>query len=339
MAQERCIFPSSLQSGVSLPENKELLKIPLDQHHVDSKAMACVAALILPAMVENRKMDGTEGFELESDFLNWFERCHNKAVPGSKFIAELEGITKNWPADLQRRCVNLGLLRTVSWRVQPAPAIGTKPTVPDAHETHPQSKSENERNAETSSINHCTSYGRAVIQERADKSRTEMTVQACLEWVLRHTTALEKENAELKHGLNIAKMEYIKERRQCDEQEKLLGEMQKEQKRQNDMICNLNEQLSGLEKDKLELQCEFEAERLAWAKDIELLKIRIERESSYVLDEFRNKLCDKLSRYYKECLEASRRPSSNELAEYLKYVVNRVFRELISNGINLEGER
>lgn len=105
------------------------------------------------------------------------------------------------------------------------------------------------------------------------------------------------------------------------------------------MIGNLNGQLSRLEREKLELQNSLDEERLARERDVENLKNRIDRECSYVLDEFRNRLCDKLARYYREYLEACKKLPADKLAEYLKYVVDRVFRELSSNGISFEGDR
>lgn len=321
-----------------LMATKKLLGIPLGEYDVTAREISGIAAMVLLGMLESQEADTA----LKSEFVDWLGRCRSKVALGASVIAEAEKATKDWPEDLQRRCQSLGLIRTVSYRI--AADRTSKPAFPESKVratcTLASSESGGSTVMKTPLARHGESSG-SVTGTREPKADpcAELNVQVCLDWLAQYVAALEKENASLKKKLNALDMEYYRERMRCVEQEKQLTDLREEQQRQETLIRDLCRQVTGLENENRELTNSLQEERLARQKEVESLKTRIDRECSYALEEFRNSLLDRLSGHYRGYLEAREKPPTSQLAEYLKFVFDRVFRELIHQGIRLDGDR
>lgn len=321
-----------------LMATKKLLRIPLGEYDVTDREITGIAVMVLFEMLERPEAD----IPLKSDFVNWLGQCRSKATLGTGLIKKVEKVTEKWPEDLQRRCQKLGLIRTISYRITADRTA--KPVFPESRVqvTHTPAPSENGGNmiAKAPPAGHGKSSGpETETQEPATGPCAELNVQMCIDWLTQYIAALEKENMGLKKKLDALEMEYHRERMRNVEQEKQLADLQKVQSRQEALILDLSGKVTGLENEKLELVNSLQAERLAREKDVESLKIRIDRECSYVLEEFRNRLLDRLSGHYRGYLEAREKPPTSQLAEYLKFVFDRVFRELINEGISLDGDK
>lgn len=321
-----------------LMATKKLLRIPLEKYDITVPQISGIAAMVLLGMLESQEGD----FALMSDFINWIGRCRSKAILGTNLVTDAEKVTKNWPEDLQRRCRNLGLIKTVSFRIPQD--LTEKPGFFElkVQTTHTLAQPENGNGTITgiSPAAHGKSSG-SVTETREPESafREKLNVQICFDWLAQYISSLEKENALLNKKLDTLKDEYHREKIRSNEHKKQLAAVQAEQKRQESLIRDLEDRMTGLEKDKSELLNSLQEERFARAKEVDHLKNQIDRECTYVIGEFRNKLLDRLSRYYREYVEASVRPPSNELAEHLKFVFDRVFRELINQGIKFDGDK
>jgi hypothetical protein len=320
-----------------LMATKKLLRIPLGEYDITTREIAGIAAMVLFGMLERPEAD----IALKSDLVNWLGQCRSRATLGTSLVTEVEKVTKNWPEDLQRRCQKLGLIRTISYRI--ATDWTEKPVFTESkvQANHTPAPSENIGSTNTKNLpaGHDTSPGPVLeTREPAAGPSVELNVQTCIDWLTQYIAALEKENASLKKKLNSLEMEYQREKMRNVEKEKQLTDLLEVQSQRETLIQDLSKQITGLENEKRELVNTLQEERFAREKEVESLKIRIDRECSYVLEEFRNRLLDRLSGHYRGYLEAKEKPPTIQLAEYLKFVLDRVFRELINQGVRLNGD-
>lgn len=321
-----------------LMATKKLLGISLEKYDITVPQISGIAAMVLLGMLNSSEPD----IAMITDFINWLDRCHSKAILGTSLITEAEKVANNWPEDLQRRCQSLGLIKTVSFRIPPNPTVKPDFNESKVQVVHMLAQPENGGGTITgvSPAGHGKSSGSVTeAREPESASRDKLNVQICFDWLAQYISSLEKENALLNKKLDTLKDEYHREKMRSNEHIKQLAVVQAEQKRQESLIRDLEDRMTGLEKDKRELLNSLQEERFARAKEVDHLKNQIDRECTYVIGEFRNKLLDRLSRYYREYVEASVRPPSNELAEHLKFVFDRVFRELINQGIKFDGDK
>lgn len=321
-----------------LMATKKLLGIPLGEYDVNAREISGIAAMVLLGMLESQGADIT----LKTEFVNWLGRCRSNVTLGASLITEAEKTTKDWPEDLQRRCKNLGLIRIVSYRITTDRTA--KPAFPESKVeatcTLASSESGDGTLTKTLPAGNGKNFG-PVTETREPKAVpcTDLNVQICLDWLAQYVAALENENANMKKKLNALEIECHRERMRYLEREKQLTDLREEQQRQETLIRELHRQVTVLENEKEELANNLQEERLAREKEVERLKNRIDLECSYVLDEFRNRLLDRLSGHYRGYLEAREKPPTSQLAEYLKFVVDRVFRELINQGVRLDGDK
>ncbi|MGB9804132.1 hypothetical protein [Desulfofundulus sp.] len=313
-----------------LIETRKLLEIPLEKYDISVRQISGIAAMVLSGMQDEQGSD----IAMKTDCINWLGRCRCKADLGAKLVAEIENITKKWPEDLQRQCHKLGLIKTISYSVRTEKHVFTelgekashrlvhlekiKEKLPPGHDASPGSSSDMQK----------TTAGTCV----------ELNVQTCIDWLTQYIATLEKENASLKGKLNSLEIECQREKMRNKEQEKQLTNLLEVQNQRETLIQELNRQITGLENEKQELLNTLQEESYARKKEVESLKNRIELECNYVLEEFRNRLMDRLSRHYRGYLEAIEKPPTIQLAEYLKFLLDRVFRELINQGVRLNGD-
>ncbi|MHB8183707.1 MAG: hypothetical protein ACYDDN_08195 [Candidatus Desulforudaceae bacterium] len=298
-----------------LMSTKKLLKISLGDREVGIPEISGVAGMVLLGMLENREGD----VPLKARFVEWLAHCRTRAILGASLVTEAEKVTKKWPEELQRACQAVELIKTVSFCTAPQGAkdLESPPSVVITN-----SEKDNP------------------VQEKqggAYNFPKDLTLERCLRWLQQHGTVLETENAELKRKTQALNTNYQREKDRNAEQARQKDILQGETKRQESLISGLSESIESLKQQREELMSDISKERHAQRQEVEELKERIDKECSYVVDEIRNKLQDKLSRYYNQYREASVRTSNGELAEHYKYLCDRVFRELTNQGIRFGG--
>jgi len=321
-----------------LMATRKLLHIPLGECDVTAEEISGIAAMVLMGLLESQEA----GITLGSDYVNWLGRCRSKARLGSSLVKEVEKVIRTWPEDLQRRCLDLGLIKTVSYRIAPEATAAFVPR--DAERQAPCTLAHEENGCSPITAVSPTEHGRGSAEgtkteQLAAAPLAKLNIQMCLEWLTDYVKSLEKKNATLEKRLDDLKTRYEREKMRNTDQEKQIREAREELKRRQSLIDDLNEQLAARERENTELRNSWQEEKLAWKKEREQLIDRIDLESRYVLDEFKNRLSDRLSVHYRGCLEAKEKPPTSELAEYLKATVDRVFRELITQGIGLDGDK
>lgn len=321
-----------------LMKTKKLLMIPLEENDISNRDISGIAAMVLLGMINSSEQDIT----LITDYINWLDRCHNRAILGTSLITDAEKVTKKWPEDLQLRCQNLGLINTVSFQIPPNRIEKNDCNESKAQEVNMPAQPENGGGTSTEISTHIHGINSEPVKKTRELEPDfpkKLNAQICFDWLAQYISSLEKDNELLNKKLDVLKEECYRERMRGNEYRERLAVAQAEQKRQENMIRDLQDRIMGLEKDKRELLNSLQEESLARVKEVEHLKNQIDRECAYVIDEFRNKLLDRLSRYYREYVDACERPSSKELADHLKFVFDRVFRELINQGINFDGDK
>ncbi|SHH18735.1 hypothetical protein SAMN02745221_01879 [Thermosyntropha lipolytica DSM 11003] len=280
-----------------LLENRYLLKFPVEKRQLDEVEISAISAMVLCSIVEKGEFN-EEYEELLSDILDWLLAAQKRVFIGKKVIDYIEKVSKDWPEYLQRKCLDLGVIKTLRLK-------GSEKKVPESSEIIEKGK-ENEK----------------VLVKKED-------VTGWLEKITKYIEGIEKENDYLKKAIKDLRCQLEQERQIIHEKEKEIEKMQA-------VLRETNEKLVNIEKQKAELQEILNAEKRHHEEEVMRLKDRIESECNYVLEEFKGKLYDKLFRYYKDFNTAKNRPGDAQIADYLKSLTEKIFKVLIGAGINLE---
>ncbi|NSW84265.1 MAG: hypothetical protein HPY90_13520 [Syntrophothermus sp.] len=329
-----------------LLDSKKLLEIPLEKNSIGLREISGIAAMILIGMVEKCKNCTPEDIAWISDVLNWLGRCQVRAVLGQKLVAEAEKVTKNWPVGLQQQCIDLGLIRTLATHIsqeQPAEETGQLQehgviTVP--REARKSQLKEIYQQAGVLPGGKDRSYNNSITgakRESQDGVCTDWNARVCLEWLAVHIESLEKENETLRKNVDDLKQKLNLEKMHIIDREKQIMALQTEHQQKLALLDDLGKKISALEKETRELQNSLQKEKIAREEEVKRLKDRIDYECNYVIEEFKNRICDRLYPHYRFYLEARERPAT-EVADHLKYLLDRIFRELIYQGIGLNTE-
>jgi hypothetical protein len=330
-----------------LMDTKKLLSIPLGENNISSRDISSIAGMVLMGMIEGRETCTMEDTVWKHDFLDWLSGYKSKVTLGQKLVREAEKVTKNWPEDLQRQCVALGLITMVQ----------TQFTREQQMESYLRPEHRREVTAvspevEKSQIKECprraaatlVEMGRNNIQtapvaqrESRDGLYTELNSKLCLEWLAEYIDSIEKENEALRKNIKLLEEQFNLEKKHRIDRERHIAELQAELQRQQALVHETNEKISMLERETRELQNSLHNEKLAREEEVKHLKERIDRECNYVIEEFKGKLCDRLYIHYKDYLDAKER-STTEVADHLKYLLERIFRELLNEGIIVNAE-
>jgi len=217
---------------------------------------------------------------------------------GRKVIDYIEKVSKDWPEHLQRKCLDLGVIKTLRLK-------GSEKKLPESSEFVDKAKEHEE-----------------VLANKED-------VIGYLGKIAKYIESIERENDSLKKTIKDLRYQLELEKQIRNKKEKEVEKMQA-------IVNEMNEKVVILERHKAELQESLNAEKRYHEEEVMRLKERIDRECNYVIEEFKGHLYDKLFRYYRDFNTAKNRPSNAQIADYLKSLTERVFKVLMGTGINFE---
>lgn len=315
-----------------LMDTGKLLDIPLGENDIGTDGISGIGTIVLLGMLDGRGPD--EDVAWKSDFLKWLGGCRRKATPGANLIAEVEKATKSWPVDLQRQCAELGLINTVVSRIEPigtgggdARPVSVEVGIGTEHVSGTAGGSDvSGRATDTAGGESLSPAG----SPRMEKAREYLgRLAECI-------TSLERENADLRTRAEEMAAEYRLEKIRTGELEARLAELRTELEHREVLVRDLGERLAVLERQKEDLENVLREEKAAREEEVGRLRERIDRECEYVIREFKNKLLDRLYRYYAGYLETVGMPATDELTAHLRYLLDHVFKELIRQGIGLD---
>lgn len=331
-----------------LMDTKKLLSIPLGENNISSRDISGIAGMVLMGMIESRETCTMEDTVVwKRDFLDWLSGYKSKVSLGQKLIREVEKVTKNWPEDLQRQCVALGFItmtQTQFTREQQMESYLRPEHVGEVTAVSPEVERTQIKECPRRAATSLVEWGRDNIQtapvaqrESRDGLYTGLNSKLCLEWLTEYIESLEKEKETLRKNIKLLEVQSNLEKKYRIERERHIAELQAELQRQQALVYETNEKILMLERETRELQNSLRNEKLAREEEVKRLKDRIDSECNYVIEEFKGKLCDKLYIHYKDYLDAKER-SATEVADHFKYLLNRIFRELLNEGIIVNAE-
>lgn len=280
-----------------LLENRCLLKLPIEKKQLKEVEISAISAMALCSIVEKREFT-KEDEGLLNDILDWLSAVQKRVFIGRKVIDYIEKVSKDWPEHLQRKCLDLGVIKTLRLK-------GSEKKLPESSEFVDKAKEHEE-----------------VLANKED-------VIGYLGKIAKYIESIERENDSLK--------KIIKDLRyQLELEKQIRNKKEKEVEKMQAIVNEMNEKVVILERHKAELQESLNAEKRYHEEEVMRLKERIDRECNYVIEEFKGHLYDKLFRYYRDFNTAKNRPSNAQIADYLKSLTERVFKVLMGTGINFE---
>jgi hypothetical protein len=283
-----------------LMDTKKLLDIPLGESNVSSRDISGIAGMVLMGMIEDRDtcaaMDDT-GWKY--DFLDWFGGYKSKVTLGGELVSKAEKVTKNWPEDLQRKCVALGLITMVQTQFTRKQQIESYLRPEHGREVTAASPE-----IERSQIKECSHRASAFGEGGLDSIQTAPVAQResrdglcmglnsklCLEWLAEYVNSIEKKNEVLSKDIKFLEGQFHLEQKHRIDLERHIAELQAELQHQRALLHEKNEKISMLERETRELQSSLHNEKYAREEEVKHLKERIDRECNYVIEDFKGKL-------------------------------------------------
>lgn len=297
-----------------LLENKFLLKLPIEKSELKEGEFSSLAAMAVCSIIEKKEFTQADE-ELLNDVLTWLSMAQRRAFVGRKVIDGIEKVSKNWPENLQRKCLDLGLIRTLRLLCK-SEDKDNKKNLPNL----PESECKVDKNEE----------------HKESPGDEELDAKKCLEKVAKYIEDIETENECLKKSIKDLNLQLELEKQRKNEKEKKIEELQAECHQQQSLINEMKEKIADLERQVATLQGNLNVERQAHEREVINLKERIDRECNYVIKEFKGRIYDKLFRHYREFKSAKNRPNTPDIADYLKYLTERIFKVLIELGVDFE---
>lgn len=280
-----------------LLENRRLFELPLEKKQLGETEISAISAMVLCSIVQKGEFR-EEDEKLLSAVLDWLSATQKRIFIGRKVIDCIEEVSKDWPEYLQRKSLDLGVIRTL--RVK----VGEK-KLPENYAVIEQPKKDEE-----------------------DVINKEDVINY-LGKITKYIENIEQENEALKNEIKNLGYQLETEKQIRNEKEKKVEKMQA-------VLNEMNEKIAILEKNNAELKESLKVEKQHHQEEVMQLKERIDRECSYVIEEFKGHLYDKLYRYYRDFITAKNRPSDIQIADYLKNLTDRVFKILMGAGIDFE---
>jgi hypothetical protein len=332
-----------------LMDNNELLKLnpatstpPRDAEYI--------AVLVMFGLLLKSKEDGFEDFEWVQSFLQWLGLLQDSYRIPSKIVREIEKETANWPEEIQRRCVEMGLVTVVTTNLYRNVRKETEP----AAETRALEKragnqpigagvasADNDQN-KAGRDDGVKPAGTRESDEKAAVDGTNEIISAIkngkdalfyLQKLGEYIEGLERKQKDLIFRLARTKQEFEAERERRLLAENKLAVVEKNLLEKENKVKMLEFELDGARNKIAEMNDRMlEMERKYESEKAELLEM-IEAKSKQSVDQIKNRLVSKLRTDYLDFMQIDGEQMTVELGENLRIQLRNIFTILDEEGI------
>lgn len=327
-----------------LMENNVLTKISLEKENINARQASAIALIVLMGLIEGHP--GNAPVEREMSWLDWISRSNAILGLSPKLVSEIEQETARWPEIFQRKCVQLGLIRTVTLQTSlsgdetptntrvPGPV---PPLHPDKHALTvgqmavPEVKQVSREDREPFS-----KTGEDSVTNVKQKSESKLSALKHLETVAEYIIRLEERVNHLNEQLSKAEFQRNTDRNRLNEAEKTIRSLEETVNETQSTQKGLVEQLGTARSRITELEDTISKMKNDHQAQISRLVDQSEHESRFAVEEFRNRLAQSLRLQYCEFTDTDNAPMTQELGEHLRYCIRRIFSTLGNKGINFE---
>lgn len=314
-----------------LLENSCLMRINIRTNEIDIAGESGLAALALAGICSGKDMD----VATVKETINWLLRNNIRPVLGNKVLESIEGEIIKWPVDIQSKCRDLLFPRT-----NPVNNLSINQQGMEGpwEETGPINNMLTHENFKLATVDTRERKAEEDIQDKNANFPAILNVEICIDWLVQYIRTLEKINKELKEKQSLIELECYQERNNRSALQDRLDALLTMIKQNESRINELQKEIEDLETRNSQLMTELHQERQHREQEVAKFRERVDLEHQYAIETFTNRLVDRLSRYYREYLKAKQKPPTEQLANYLQHLLDRVFIELGSNGVRLDGE-
>ncbi len=296
-----------------LMTNDALIGLPITELNFSPKETNGLGSILIMGLIKGKKGKSPDT-EWIKRHLNWFKGAETKVALGSEVIAEIEKETVNWPEDLQRECLDLGLTKTVTTIIADEDKIKYDNLSGNGLEKEPEKVMTDGASIDIGVFRHLEAIKQHIqildqqVREK-DKKISELIVQQ---------ERLRVDNNNLNLDLTRLKEKFGQQEEQKFLLEKKYATASQEAEELREEIKNLKDNQS---------------------KEIGRLMIQLDQESEYNLEEFKNMLSQTLKMQYAEFEEVKDEEMTKKLGDHMRYLLSKTFRLLENKGVILkEGE-
>lgn len=292
-----------------LISNKKLIELPIEKVKLNTKEMSGLGVIVLTGLLQKDNPSGSY-FDLVKSFLQWFKSAGVKVSLDRSVKNFFEKEIKKWPRKLQLECEELGLIGLVSYEMGKDIEEKRDPLLSKEQiEKYPGAKKRG-----LFRLKNADKYIEAIkevfeaLQEDFEEKEKEVSEVKML------NKKLKDEKNDLEDQLKVL------------EQKKLeIEEFRLEKAKEKDF---LEKRIKRLEEKERKIQKKHE-------EDIVSLRGQFEREMEYNLQEYKNNLKQSLIMDFSEFKELKNKGMDENIGDYLKYLLEKVFKTIEKKGIDL----
>ncbi len=313
---------------------EKLFRISLAGFDFTASEISSIAVMVFSGLLDGAEYNPA----LTADVLYWLEQYSGgRIVLGANLTAQFEKTTSKWPVDVQRRLEAIGLVRTISWRIDGDEKKESALSTPN-EQTAGGSGYGQPAGSETVQDGKSATIPCGESAKAASGTSLKPMIQRCIDLLSQFKKAahdLEAENSWLRDRVRSLETDSLLTKQKIADAERQLSELNTLNADYQSTISNLQTQIAEIQRQNRALSNALVEEKDAHRQDVEKLKSRIDQECDQVLREFKNRLAEKLHPHYGRYLEGRRELSGQELLACLEFTLGKVFHELVNEGIGL----
>jgi len=310
-----------------------LCRIPLAEMIINSNDIGFIAAVVLFAL--SSPVDANDD-DLNRDgiYLDWLSQFSGEMTIPAKLIQELEANTKKWPENLQRRCLQMGLIKTITIPYKPEISEGTTAEIASDRLVPQDSKTtgKNVTNVSNRKDDEKVFPGAGTHSARNDADGFNPFI--LLEQVTEYIHSLKSYNQRIKRELDTLRKTYEVERQQRLQMEEAVKLSEIRIKEIQDNYQKANHDLNYSRNLVSEMNIQLEQLHKTSNEKVTGLVDRMDEEVKQVIDEFKNGLTESLRFLNSEFQELSSEEITIEVGEHLRYLLKQVFSVMGRKGIS-----
>lgn len=336
-----------------LMDSNDLLKIPAaTKHELSSHQKASIAIVVMCGLLFKGNDDGIRDVEWLRLYLQWLEKLGAPFKLPAKVVQELEKETGKWPEELQRQCVQMGLVTVMTTRLYQGPEGAHLPASEKRVVTDRAASLQKEESEQIADVSEETKKAEEQkTQERFERNRVApvsgergrgqqqirdgFDAIRYLEQLGHYIRSLEEKQKKMSEELFDARLVADGERRKRREFEDKLSEAMKCVQESEFRIKKLQSEIAEAQNRIEELNSQLAEERKKHESETAELLEMIEINSRQAVEQMKNRLASKLRTDFMDFRQVDGEQMTVELGENLRVQLRNIFTLLAEEDINL----